>query len=424
MSKKFIIKQLQEHADEMLYSLWTFSNRNTTTMERNIKQLQTFTRQDLERELSTMPLLAKHLKKVYSIDVINFLSLYFKMLSENYYCKTGKYSQSNDIKNNQEIIYTVLKQTLDILNENESTVVSATERTWRSLNANENNESDYASTENTDNESDSETHSTHSTHTHATESEEEDPSTEHLSTTIPNTNLSDINSLRSIRNQTGMNIKTHASLPPSAFSFKAGANDIKQLGRYQSKLNLRQPLPDDSVSQIFSRHQKKSQPQRHTRHPSMTQTMLSSAPPSGISNAKSNLSRLSRLSLHTTNISNSKTNFTQTTLGQQNNNFKDKKKYIDRFINMPDQSTISSRMTSSSSKFVRSQTHAPHDKGEYEDFNESVLETTGINEEEEEVSSPPSQHSAAQETIYTVAELSPRSVTQIHNDTQYSYNIQ
>ena len=284
MSKKFIIKQLQEHADEMLYSLWTFSNRNTTTMERNIKQLQTFTRQDLERELSTMPLLAKHLKKVYSIDVINFLSLYFKMLSENYYCKTGKYSQSNDIKNNQEIIYTVLKQTLDILNENESTVVSATERTWRSLNKNEdneNNESDYASTENTentDNESDSETHSTH---THATESEE-DPSTEHLSTIKTNTNLTDINSLRSIRTQSTMNIKTHASLPPSAFSFKAGANDIKQLSRYQSKLNLRQPLPDDSVSQIFSRHQNNSQPQRHTRNPTMTETMLSSVQPSGI----------------------------------------------------------------------------------------------------------------------------------------------
>ena len=91
---------------------------------------------------------------------------------------------------------------------------------------------------------------------------------------------------------------------------------------------------------------------------------------------------------------------------------------------MPDQSTISSRMTSSSSKFVRSQTHVPHDQEEYEDFHESVLETTGINDEEEEVSSPPSQQSVAQDTVYTVAELSPRSVTQVHNDTQYSYNVQ
>ena len=408
-SKKFIIKQLTEHADEMLYSLWTFSNRNTTTMERNIRQLKSFTRQDLERELSTMPSLSKHLKRAYNVDVINFLSLYFKMLSDNYYCKTGKYSQSTNIKNNQEIISTVLKQTLDILNKNDSTVVSNTERTWRSVRNQDENDTDESEEKSDSRSYDSDDQSTQSSQSRSSQSTQ---STEHLSTQAPeNTRLSGINSMHSIKSlSAGASINDKMdTLPPSAFSFKAGHNEINNLNKYTSRLNLSQPTPDDSVSQMFSRHQKKIKKNSHQtprdRNSIMTQTVYHDVDPSVVT------AYSTQVSSGVANTAN--TDFTQTSLGNQRNNFKEKKQYLDRFITMPEQSTVSSSVTRS--RFVRSSTLPSND----EETRASISDQSNEAESQEERF----QQYNDDNTLYTIAGVSPRSVSEVQQVTEYSYNI-
>ena len=131
-----LVKELSRHAVEMLDDLFAFSNKSSTTMERNIKQLARFSREDIERELSVMPPSTRTLMERLKINPIDFLSKYFKIMAGNYYCRTGKIVQETSSKVHLDIVKTIVNDTFSALQLNSKIDVesmASSRRTWTNL---------------------------------------------------------------------------------------------------------------------------------------------------------------------------------------------------------------------------------------------------------------------------------------------------
>jgi hypothetical protein len=271
-----LVRELCRHALEMLDDLFTFSNKSSTTMERNIKQLAKFSREDIERELSVMPPSTKTLMQRLKINPIDFLSKYFRIMATNYYCRTGKIVQETSSKVHFDIVKTIVNDTFSALQLNSKIDVdsmASSKRTWTNLSL-----------------------SKPSSIQHRPEPSAMAPPQSSILTHNISVNKA--------------SQATSSSKSQTSTSFFAKQSQIERLNGALNRLNKKQSAslssvvvkPDDSVSNIHRPQMKRSQTIRPTSRPStrFTQkreqrldssrrTRLSSAP-SAVSSAVSSMS--------------------------------------------------------------------------------------------------------------------------------------
>lgn len=136
-----IIQCLTRHSDDMINDLWEFSQENPKTMQRNITQLSRFTRDDIDREIQSMAPQTTLLMKNRGLNPVDFLGVYFKVLSKNPYTSTGKYSRNTDLVSNQKVIAQCYFDSLAVLNmspagstfSTASAATTASQRTWKTV---------------------------------------------------------------------------------------------------------------------------------------------------------------------------------------------------------------------------------------------------------------------------------------------------
>ena len=136
-----IIQCLTRHSDDMINDLWEFSREDSKTMQRNITQLSRFTRDDILREIQAMPPQTTFFMKSRGLNAVDFLGVFFKVLSRNPYTKSGKYSKNTDFVSNQKVIAQCYYDALAVLNispagstfSTASATTTASQRTWKSV---------------------------------------------------------------------------------------------------------------------------------------------------------------------------------------------------------------------------------------------------------------------------------------------------
>jgi hypothetical protein len=136
-----IVQCLTRHSDDMINDLWEFSKENSKTMQRNITQLSRFTRDDILREIQAMPPQTTFFLESRGLNAVDFLGVFFKVLSRNPYTKSGKYSKNTDFVSNQKVIAQCYYDALAVLNispagstfSTASAATTASQRTWKSV---------------------------------------------------------------------------------------------------------------------------------------------------------------------------------------------------------------------------------------------------------------------------------------------------
>jgi hypothetical protein len=136
-----IVQCLTRHSDDMINDLWEFSKESPKTMQRNITQLSRFTRDDILREIQAMPPQTTFFMESRGLNAVDFLGVFFKVLSRNPYTKSGKYSKNTDFVSNQKVIAQCYYDALAVLNispagstfSTASVATTASQRTWKSV---------------------------------------------------------------------------------------------------------------------------------------------------------------------------------------------------------------------------------------------------------------------------------------------------
>jgi hypothetical protein len=130
---------LKKGTDDILLSLWEFSSRNPSKMERNCGNLCRFVTSDLEREFGNMDGLEDYLDKR-GIRPFRFLGQFFKYVADMPYMKFGKYTLGStpDCLASIEEVYGKTLKCLDVSPaEDERTShtqhTQHTQRTWTNM---------------------------------------------------------------------------------------------------------------------------------------------------------------------------------------------------------------------------------------------------------------------------------------------------
>lgn len=129
-----IIEKLKRGADELLESLWDFSDRQPHKMELNIKQLSDFNGRRIQVELDAMPGLEKLLRRR-DIDAHRFLTTYFDLMARRRYTRMGLYLQGGTLECEavvQDLFKDSLRQ-LKAAGRGDEETVAHTSRTWTSV---------------------------------------------------------------------------------------------------------------------------------------------------------------------------------------------------------------------------------------------------------------------------------------------------